>query len=269
MRVNEQRGDNLKIGIKHYRNVLKNASVVFALLIFAFSTDISIAESFPIPERLEYDLTWGGIKTGEAVLEVKNSGLYIQFISRTNSSGLGSFFYRVEDVVVSTLMKGKLKGFYENFVGVPFNYRIKLREGRHRRDKELIMDHAAKKATYINYRDKEKKDFVINESTLDPLSSFYYIRTLPMEVGKSLFVDVFDSKKLYKAEIKVLKKETIETPAGTFNTILIKPVIKSEGIFYKKGDILIWLTDDRNRIPVLLKTKVAVGSVKATLVGGR
>jgi hypothetical protein len=45
--------------------------------------------------------------------------------------------------------------------------------------------------------------------------------------------------------------------------------MKSEGIFYKKGDILIWLTDDEKRIPVLLKTKVVVGSITATLIGGQ
>jgi hypothetical protein len=45
--------------------------------------------------------------------------------------------------------------------------------------------------------------------------------------------------------------------------------MKSEGIFYRKGDIFIWLTDDEKRIPVMLKTKVKVGSITAGLVGGR
>jgi hypothetical protein len=80
---------------------------------------------------------------------------------------------------------------------------------------------------------------------------------------------VFDNKKLYKVEIQVLNKETVETPLGTFKTILIKPIMKSEGIFYRKGDILIWLTDDEKKIPVMLKTKVPVGSVKAVLVNGK
>jgi hypothetical protein len=83
-----------------------------------------------------------------------------------------------------------------------------------------------------------------------------------------VFIDIFDSEKLYKAEVRVLKKEVLETPAGKFNTVLIKPIVKSEGIFFGKGDILIWLTDDSRRIPVKLKTKIPFGSVKAILVGG-
>lgn len=221
--------------------------------------------AFDIPEKLRYDLTWAGIKAGESVLEAKDNGSHIQFISRANSAKWVSIFYTVEDTVVSTLKKERFK----NFVGIPQNYRIKLREGKHRRDKEVIFDHAAKKATYINHLNNEKTSFDINDSTLDPLSCFYYVRRLPLEVGKPVFIDVFDNKKLYKVEIQVLNKETVETPAGIFKTILIKPIIKSEGIFYRKGDILIWLTDDEKRTPVLLKTKVPVGSVKAVLVGGR
>ena len=242
-------------------------TIFFVLLFFQLSALFSPAHSFSIPEKLHYDLTWEGIKTGEAELEVRQTGDEIQLISKANSSALASLFYRVEDLVISTVKKGENKGYYEGFIGVPHNYRIIIREGRQQRDKEFIMDHTSKKVTYINYLAKEKKEFGINESTLDPLSSFYYARTLPLEVGKSVFIDVFDSKKLYKAEIQVLKREVIETSAGTFKTLLIKPIVRSEGIFFRKGDILIWLTDDSRKIPVMLKTNVGIGTVKAILVG--
>ena len=55
---------------------------------------------------------------------------------------------------------------------------------------------------------------------------------------------------------------------GDVNTIVIKPLMKSEGIFNRKGDLHIWLTDDEKRIPVRMQTKVAVGSITATLVSG-
>lgn len=244
-------------------------TVFFVLIFFELSALFSPANSFSIPEKLQYDLTWEGIKTGEAELEVRQSGDEIQLISKANSSALASLFYRVEDLVISTIKKGENKGYYGGFIGVPHDYRIIIREGRQQLDKEFIMNHSAKKVTYINYLAKEKKEFGINESTLDPLSSFYYARTLPLEVGKSVFIDVFDSKKLYKAEIQVLKREVIETSLGTFKTLLIKPIVRSEGIFFRKGDILIWLTNDSRRIPVMLKTKVGIGTVKAILVGGQ
>jgi len=245
----------------------------FRFLLFAFFLYICAdAFAFDIPEKLHYDLTWAGIKAGESILEAKDNGSHIQFISKANSAKWVSIFYKVEDTVVSTLKKQTTEDRAQKadkiFMWTPQNYRIKLREGKYRRDKEVIFDHTARKAKYINHLNNETTVFDINDSTLDPLSCFYYVRRLPLEVGKSVFIDVFDSKKLYKVEIQVLNKE-IETPAGTFKTILIKPIIKSEGIFYRKGDILIWLADDEKKIPVMLKTKVPVGSVKAVLVDGK
>lgn len=234
----------------------------------AFVLTVSASHALTVPEVLRYDLTWGGIKAGEAVLEIKNSGTTLQFISKASSAGWVSLFYKVDDLVVSTLTQGPSAGIFKHFVGVPYNYRIRLREGRYRRDKELIIDQSAKKVTYINHLDKEKRQYSLKGQVLDPLSSFYYIRTLPLEVGKPVYIDVVDSKKIYKTEIQVLRKEVVETPAGAVNTILIKPLIKSEGTFSRRGDILIWLTDDKRRIPVMLKTKVAVGSVKAVLISG-
>jgi hypothetical protein len=91
---------------------------------------------------------------------------------------------------------------------------------------------------------------------------------MKLEVGKSVFVDVFDSKKLWNVEVQVLRKEKISTILGEVETIVIKPLMKSEGIFNRKGEILIWLTDDQKRIPVKMNTKVVVGAITATLVGG-
>ena len=234
------------------------AAVVFLLLCLP-----TIASSYTLPERLEYDLTWAGIKAGTASLETMENGQYIQFVSRAMSSDFVSVFYKVEDLAVSFLKKES----HKNLPGTPYSYRLKTSEGRHKKDKEVYFDFVGKKATFFNYLDKEYQVFNIGDSTMDALSCFYYVRYLPLQVGKSVYVEIFDNKKLYKAEVQVVKKEEIETSLGTFKTILIRPILQSEGIFSRKGDILIWLTDDAKRLPVLLKTKVKVGSVKATLTG--
>jgi len=110
--------------------------------------------------------------------------------------------------------------------------------------------------------------FDVPDFVFDPISGFYYLRTLRLEVGKSVYVTVFDSKKVWNVEVQVLRREKITLPIGAFDTIVIKPLMKSEGIFYRKGDIIIWLTDDIKRIPVMVQTKVKIGSIVATLVGG-
>jgi hypothetical protein len=235
---------------------------IFVLVILLLA---STTAAYTVPERLEYELTWSGIKAGTASLEVLENGPYIQFVSRAVSSDFVSVFYRVEDVAVSSLLKES----HKTLPGKPYNYKLKTSEGRHKKDKEVFFDFKEKKATYFNYLDKEKLVFGINETTMDALSCFYYVRYLPLPVGKSIYVEIFDSKKLYKAEVQVVRKEEIQIPLGTFKAILIKPILLSEGIFSRKGDVLIWVTDDEKRLPLLLKTKVKVGAITATLTGGK
>ena len=222
------------------------------------------AFAFIIPERLIFDLTWTGVKAGTATLEITVDKENTKIISTARSADWLSVFYTVDDRVESLMRTAQTA----SLIGLPANYRVKLREGRHRRDKEVVFDHANRQATYINHREGGKRSYTIGENTLDPLSSFYYIRTLKYEVGKSLYVDIFDSKKLWNVEVQVLRREKIKTPLGEFSTVVIKPLMKSEGIFNRKGDMYIWLTDDLKHIPVKMQTKVAVGSITATLVGG-
>jgi hypothetical protein len=231
---------------------------------FIWSTSIAYADPFTIPEKFVYDLTWTGIKAGIASLEMTNDGDKLKIVSTAQSAEWVSVFYTVDDRVESTLFKFPA----ESFPWQPEKYRIRIREGRHRRDKEVVFDRKTNKATFRDYINKEKKDFDLPVTVFDPISSFYYLRTLKLVPGKSVYVTVFDSKKVWNVEIQVLRKERISLPTGTFNTIVVKPLMKSEGIFYRKGEILIWLTDDTKHIPVKLQTKVAVGNITATLVKG-
>jgi len=236
------------------------AAVIVSTVLMAWA---SVA-AFTVPERLEYDLTWSRILAGTAVLEVKDIGPDIQLISSARSSPLLEVFYRVEDSAVSSLKKAP----HGTLPGIPFNYRMKLSEGSSRKDKEVIFELKQKKAVYIDHLQNERLTFDISEKTMDALSCFFHVRYLPLQVGKSVYAQIFDNKKYYRVEVQVLKKEEITTPLGKFETILIKPILLTEGIFTRKGDVLIWLTDDDRRLPVLLKTKVKVGSIKATLTGG-
>jgi hypothetical protein len=222
------------------------------------------ALSFTIPEKLDFDLRWMGIKAGTASLEIRESNETVHIISTARSDDWVSVFYTVDDRIESELLKGRSAVF----IGLPQNYKVKIREGRHRRNKEVIFDHKELKAMYIDHREGKNKEHAIHKDTFDPLSSLLYIRTLDLEPGKSVFVDIFDSKRLWKVEVKVLRREKVITKLGEFDTIVIKPLMKSEGIFSRKGEMFIWLTDDEKHIPVKMKTKVAVGSITATLVRG-
>ena len=65
--------------------------------------------------------------------------------------------------------------------------------------------------------------------------------------------------------MRVLGRDRVTTPAGAFNCVVIEPVLRAGGIFKNKGRLVIWLTDDERRMPVLMRSKVAIGSISVVL----
>lgn len=254
----------MKIERDALRFPLKKFKIGILYLVSSILFFYSNTASFTIPERLQYDLTWTGIKAGEATLEILEDGDHLLIVSTARSAKWVSVFYKVDDRVESRIRRGDPDSRFLHSL----NYRLKIREGRHRKDKEVVFDATNSKVLYIDYLGNERKEIDVSFPIFDPLSSFYYLRGFNLEIGKSVYVTIFDSKKVWNVEVQVLRKERIEVPAGEFDTIVIKPLMKSEGIFYRKGDILIWLTDDEKRIPVKLQTKVKIGSINANLSGG-
>lgn len=207
-------------------------------------------------EVLFYDLKWLGIKAGSATLSFYETRDRVMIVSEARSDPWVDLFYKVRDRVVSHLKKDPL---------FSLKYRITLREGSHRKDREVLFYPEPGVVLFRDYLSKEEKKIKVPDALLDPLGGFYVIRHRGLRVGRDEFIRIFDSKKVYDVRVEVIKKETIETSLGRFRTIVIKPHMKSEGIFYRKGEIYIYLTDDERHIPVMLRSKILIGSVVAEL----
>lgn len=243
---------------------LKRIAIFGLSLLIFFSlaeSTIPASPSLWIGERLVFELTWFGINAGWATLEVKekidyNGKEVIRVVSTAQSNKFISVFYKVDD---------RTETFIDPLEKYPYRFILRQREGRHKTDKEIIFNQEMSKAVYI--KDGKEKTFDISPKAQDALSAFYYLRTLDLKVGDTVYINIFDSGKNYVAEVKVLKKERIDTPLGSFNTICVKPMLQTEGIFQRKGDVYIWLTDDDRKIPVMMKSSVKIGPVTAKLIG--
>ncbi len=211
-------------------------------------------------ERLVFRISWFGISAGTTWVEAKDAGSFqgkkMYGISAvTASNKYIDAFYPVRDSIHSFVFADTLASH---------RFLVHQAEGTYRSDKEIIFDYAKGKATYTKNGDVSLYDIPVFVS--DSLSAFYYFRNREMTVGKSLTVDVFDDKQLWQVEVQILGKERIQTPAGTFDTILIKPILKFEGVFQRKGDVYFWITDDHRRMPVRMRSKIVIGSVYADLI---
>ena len=246
----------------------KPGSVVFVAMALALCVALTVtprcASAFPIPERLEFEVSYTGIPAGRAVQEVTLEGNEVRIVSTAKSADWLKVFFPVNDRIESVLISGAPP----LSIGVPRLYRERIHEGWTRFQKDAVFD---RQNLVVHTKDLLKNTETthgITKRTYDTLSSFFYFRSVPLQVGTSNYIDIFDCKKLWNTEVQVLRREVIETPLGRFRTVVIKPLLSSAGIFARTGDMFIWLTDDDRRIPVLMKSKVKIGSITATLVGG-
>lgn len=241
----------------------KHRTIILIVTIFLHCL-AATAAAFPIPERLEFELSYTGITAGRAVQEVKQVGDEIVIVSTAKSADWINLFFPVDDRIESVLISGTPP----LYIGVPRLYRERIREGWTRFQKDAVFDRQKLEVNTKDFLKNSQTNQKISKRTYDTLSSFFYFRSVPLQVGTSYFIDIFDCKKLWNTEVQVLRREEIATPLGRFKTVVIRPLLKSEGIFARTGEMLIWLTDDDRRIPVLMKSKVKIGSITATLVGG-
>jgi hypothetical protein len=239
-------------------------AVSATLAALAFFCLANRATAFAIPERLEYDLSYSGITAGRAIQEVKQVDNEIRIISTAKSADWLRFFFPVDDRIESFLISDSPT----LLIGSPRLYLERKHEGKTITNREARFDRQKLEVTTIDHRNKSEKKHVITKRTFDTLSSFFYFRTIPLQVGASYFIDIYDCTRIWNTEVKVLRREELVTPLGRFKTIVIHPLLKSEGIFARTADMFIWLTDDDRRIPVQMKSKVVVGSITATLTGG-
>ena len=236
------------------------ALLVIVLIVATISSTSFAAPK--VPEKLIYSLSWTGVPVGVATQEIVDEGDVRRIFSTARSNDWLSAFFPVDDRTESILEKSG------EFPGISRNFKMLIKEGSRVRDREITFNPATKTAHYFDKRKNQQHTIPLAGETFDIYSSFYYVRYQPLEPGKSLYINVLDSKKLHRIEIRVLRRERIKVPAGEFNTIVIEPMVKSEGVFEGKRGAYIWLSDDSRRLPVKVQTKVSVGSVTAFLTGG-
>ena len=213
---------------------------------------------FGVGERLKFEIKYGFISAGTATLGIPETVTErgyecYRIVSLAESNSFFSAFFRVRDVAESYLDTREL---------VPRRFEKRLREGNFRAHDIVLFDHDRHVALYPKRGDRLVP---ISVGSQDILSSLYYVRMMDLTVGRSTFIDNHADRKNYPLEIKVLRKERVKVPVGRFDCLVIEPVMRGAGLFSHQGRLTVWLTDDAARIPVLMKSKIMVGSITAVL----
>ena len=208
-----------------------------------------------------YQVSYLGIVAGQASLSVLapitfNGREVYPLLSTVQSSDFVSRIYLVRDKITSYF---DAKGLYSHRI------EVNQHEGKRKRERRIDFDHTEHKA--IQVKNDQRDIFDVPPRVNDFLSAIYYFRAQKrIEIGRSVLVDVHENGKNWKLEIRVLKKEVVTTPFGTFNTIKTQAMPQYEGLFLTKNDLFIWMTDDERRLPVKIGSKITVGTITLALM---
>ena len=203
------------------------------------------ARPFVVGERLTYNLRVGKIGRGTAVAEIKGTdtirGVPVLYTSFTLRGSL--LFFKVQD-------------FYESWFDprsmVSMRYRQDIDQGPYDRLRkyEMFPDRGV-------YFDSVKNvELPTSDLPLDDGSFLYFLRTIPLEVGKTYSFNRYFKPDRNPVVVTVVRRERIRVPAGEFDAIVLRPKIKAKGIFGEDASAEVWVADDESRVMLMMRTKL-------------
>lgn len=213
-------------------------------------------EAVRLGERLLFEVGYGMVNAGygelsiPTIIEYEDKLCYL-IQSRAWTNRTFDIVFPVKDMITSIWDADSL-----------YSYRTEkhLSEGKYRANRWIRFDQKNHRAI------TDKYDLETYPRVQDILSSFYYARTLDLEVGDSIPLPNHTDGRNYPVLVIVHKKDRVTVPAGTFDCLVVEPVLKTPGLFDQKGRMKIWVTDDKVKMPVKMESEIMIGAIKAELV---
>jgi Protein of unknown function (DUF3108) len=217
-------------------------------------------QAFKSGESVQYRIHYGMINAGIATLSVEESPYKFNgreayhVVGKGQSLGSFDWFFKVRDHYESYIDK---QGLF------PYRFIRNCDEGGYKINQDYTF-HPEKRA----YKDAKGIGYMTPDFVQDMVSSYYYARAIDYSHAKKgdifTIMTVVDDE-VYPLKMKYLGKEQIKVDIGTFNCLKFAPVIQKGRVFKKEDDLSVWITDDGNHLPILVKAKIMVGSIKMEL----
>jgi hypothetical protein len=234
------------------------------------------------------------LRAGDGFCEIRNSAFSAdeQITLKVFYTVVGAYFGAGEATFNTTLEKlngkpvyhiigdGKTYSFYDNFFKVrdryetyidtgtmqPYRFIRNVYEGGYKKYENVTFNKTANSAV------TNQGVYKVPECVQDVLSAVYYSRNIEfnkLKVNDKISFSMFLDNEVYEMYIRYLGKETIKTKYGKFKAIKFKPLLIKGTIFEGGEKMTVWVSDDKNHIPVRIESPISVGSVKIDMISYR
>jgi len=164
----------------------------------------------------------------------------------------GTAFFRVND---------RYESWFDARTMESLRYAQQIDQGTYER--ERLFDIFPERRTFTESGRAEPQPSVADP--LDDGSFLYFLRTIPLEVGKTYEFNRYFRPDRNPVRVTVLRRERIRVPAGTFDAVVVRPTIKTTGIFSEGGRAEVWFADDSTRRMLQMKSRLPFGSLNLYL----
>jgi len=215
-------------------------------------------QAYTVGEKLTFAVQYGALTAGYATLSIpeviqRGNRPVFHVVAEATSLQFFDLFFKVHDV---------LDSYIDVDDAFSWGYEKHLREGGYQADAVYDYD----QDSGMIREPAKGKQAPMPFASQDVLSCFYYFRTQPMAVGSVVAIPVTaDNMKSYQLTVNVLRKERVSTLAGVFDCVVVQPHLAFQGVLRQRGEVFLWVTDDQRRLPVLIRSKIVIGSININL----
>ena len=210
-----------------------------------------------VGESMRFNVGWEFINAGVAEMRVERARGGYRVDTRARSNKLLDVFHKVRDRLIS---EGICRG--DRLQSTLFD--VTQNEGHYHARKTVRF--LWKKNKVVRTKRGKTETFDVPAGHLNALDAFFAVRRMQLKPGDVARVPLFDSRKRYMVEVRVLGRKTLRAPWGErVRCIVIEPKLKTKGIFASKGKVKIWLTDDARHIPLKMVAQIKFGHIVARL----
>ncbi len=241
--------------------------LVLTFLLFAsFQTTWSQdTSSFQAGEWLKFKLSYSGwMKAGNATLEIsentyKDKPVY-KVVGKGWTTGAVKWFFNVED---------HYESHFDKVTGQPYKFVRNINEGGYTKNRIVDFDHVQNKALINDLKEHTNSTVDIEKNIQDLVSAYYYLRnnynTETIQKGSVVELNIFFDSETFLFKLKYLGRETIQTKFGKIKCIKFRPYVMAGRVFKEEESLTLWVTADKNKVPMKIKADLRVGSLRADL----
>ena len=176
------------------------------------------------------------------------------------TTGIANWFFKVEDYYES---------YFDEITNLPYKFIRDINEGGYTKKIEIDFNQELNTAEVNNLKKNTFQIFDTQPKVQDLISCFYYLRHFypekDIEINESFDINMFFDQENYVFKLKYLGNEIINSKFGKINCLKFRPVVQSGRVFKEQESVTLWVSDDKNKLPIRIQADILVGSIKADL----